>query len=220
MLEKFGYEHNFTIYTQTAGLESIKPLQGEPVILSYALPDYDLHYDFLPTDFTQVNTDINRKMIKLAMQLLQTGKNDKVLDLFCGLGNFTLPLASHAKEVVGVEADKDLIDRAKQNALSNNLTNTRYYQADLYQSIEQTWINETFDKILLDPPRSGAYEIVQDIDRFKANRIVYVSCYPGTLARDLDVLVNKKGFTLESVGVMDMFPHTGHVESIALLTRQ
>lgn len=220
LLVKFGLEHNFIIYTQSGGPESIKRLNGEPVILSYALPDFDLHYDFLPTDFTQVNTDINRKMIKLAMQLLQTNKNDKVLDLFCGLGNFTLPLASLVKEVVGVEADRDLIERAKQNALSNQLTNTRYYQADLYQSIEQAWIDETFDKILLDPPRSGAFEIVQDIDRFKTDRIVYVSCYPGTLARDLDVFVNNKGFTLESVGVMDMFPHTGHVESIALLTRQ
>ena len=220
LLVKFGLEHDFIIYTQSGGPDSINPLNGEPVILSYALPDFDLHYDFLPTDFTQVNTDINRKMIKLAMQLLQTNKNDKVLDLFCGLGNFTLPLASLVKEVVGVEADSDLIERAKQNALTNNLSNTRYYQADLYQSIEQAWIDETFDKILLDPPRSGAFEIVQDIDRFQADRIVYVSCYPGTLARDLDILVNNKGFTLESVGVMDMFPHTGHVESIALLSRQ
>jgi len=216
----FGQQHGVIIYTQSGGPETVAPLNGEAVILNYALPDYDINNHFLPTDFTQVNTDINRKMIRLALQLLQTGEDDKVLDLFCGLGNFTLPIARTVREVVGVEGDTDLVERAKQNAEANGIQNTRYYVANLFESIEnQPWHKEKFDRMLLDPPRSGAYEIVQQIEHFNADRIVYVSCYPGTLARDLDVLVNEKGYTLEAAGVMDMFPHTGHVESIALLTK-
>ncbi|NNJ90624.1 MAG: 23S rRNA (uracil(1939)-C(5))-methyltransferase RlmD, partial [Gammaproteobacteria bacterium] len=216
----FGKQHDVIIYTQSGGPETVAPLAGEAVTLSYALPDYDISNRFLPTDFTQVNTDINRKMIRLALKLLQTQQEDKVLDLFCGLGNFTLPIARTVREVVGVEGDTDLVERAKENAEANGVQNTRYYVANLFESIEnQPWHNEKFDRILLDPPRSGAYEIVQQIEHFNADRIVYVSCYPGTLARDLDVLVNQKGYKLEAAGVMDMFPHTGHVESIALLTR-
>ena len=220
LLRNFAQDHDVVVYTQSGGPDTVAPLQGDPVTLSYALPDFGLHYEFQPTDFTQVNTDINRKMINLALELLQVEKQDKVLDLFCGLGNFTLPIASRAAEVVGVEGDQDLVDRAKQNALLNNLENTRYYLANLYDSIDtHAWNDETFDKILLDPPRSGAVEIARIIEKFNANRIVYVSCYPGTLARDLDIMVNEKGFSLDAVGVMDMFPHTGHVESIALLSK-
>jgi len=219
-LLNFGRQHDVIIYTQSGGPETVAPLNGEEVILSYALPDHDVINRFLPTDFTQVNTDINRKMIHLALELMQIHEDDRVLDLFCGLGNFTLPMARTAHEVVGVEGDKDLVERAKQNAELNAIHNTRYYVANLFEAIEnQAWHSEKFDRILLDPPRSGAYEIVQQIEHFNADRIVYVSCYPGTLARDLDVLVNQKAYKLEAVGVMDMFPHTGHVESIALLTK-
>jgi len=137
------------------------------------------------------------------------------------LGNFTLPLARKCREVIGVEGDSQLVDRAKQNALRNGITNTRYYLANLYEAIDhEAWNRETFDRILLDPPRSGAFEIVKIIEKFAARQIVYVSCYPGTLARDLDILVNEKGYKLEKAGVMDMFPHTGHVESIALLSKR
>ena len=220
LLLNFGRQHDVIIYTQAGGPDTVAPLSGEAVTLSYLIPDFDLQYNFLPTDFTQVNTDINRKMINLALELLDVEKHDKVLDLFCGLGNFTLPIASRTAEVVGVEGDQDLVDRARQNALSNGLENTRYYLANLYEAVEhQAWHGETYDKILLDPPRSGALEVVQVMDKFNASRIVYVSCYPGTLARDLDVLVNTKGYSLDAVGVMDMFPHTGHVESIALLSK-
>jgi len=219
-LLSFGKEHEVIIYTQSGGPATIKPLMGEPVVLSYELPEYSVNNQFLPTDFTQVNTDINKKMISLAMKLLDVQSTDKVLDLFCGLGNFTLPIATKAAEVIGVEGDQDLVSRAKENALSNNINNTRYFLTDLYESVDQQiWNGETFDKVLLDPPRSGAFEIVKMIDKFNASRIVYVSCYPATLARDLDVLVNEKGYKLESAGVMDMFPHTSHVESIALLTK-
>ena len=174
----------------------------------------------LPNDITQFNTDINRKMVNRAMELLELKPDDRVLDLFCGLGNFTLPIARKVKAVVGVEGDANLVKRAAENAEKNAIANTRYFMANLFEGLEgQSWLNEQFDKILLDPPRSGAIEIVEQIDKFNAKRIVYVSCYPGTLARDLDVLVNSKGYKLEAAGVMDMFPHTGHVESIALLTR-
>ncbi len=220
ILMDFANTHKVTFYLQPGGPDTVEPL-NQAVQLNYALPAYDLNYDFLPTDFTQVNTDINRKMVSLALQLLQPQAGDKILDLFCGLGNFTLPLARQCKEVVGVEGDPALVDRAKQNALRNGIHNTRYYLANLYESIDhEAWNGETFERILLDPPRSGAYEIVQMIEKFQAEKIVYVSCYPGTLARDLDVLVNQKGYLLEAVGVMDMFPHTGHVESIAVLRKK
>ncbi len=218
-LKDFAQAHQVIIYLQRGGPDTVIPLT-EAAQLNYALPDFPVDFNFLPTDFTQVNTDINRKMVRLALDLLDPQTQDKVLDLFCGLGNFTLPLATLCKEVVGVEGDKELVDRAKQNALRNGIENTRYYLANLYEAIDhEAWNGETFDRILLDPPRSGAFEIVKIIEKFKASQIVYVSCYPGTLARDLDVLVNEKGYKLVSAGVMDMFPHTGHVESIALLTK-
>lgn len=216
----FGQQHDVSIYTQSGGPDTVQPLNGVAVDLHYALSDYDVINHFLPTDFTQVNTDINHKMIHLALRLLDLQAEDKVLDLFCGLGNFTLPIARSAAEVVGVEGDAALVERARQNALANGIHNSRYFVANLFEPIDQqTWAQQKFSRILLDPPRSGAYEVVQVIERFEADTIVYVSCYPGTLARDLDVLVNQKGYRLQAAGVMDMFPHTGHVESIALLTR-
>ncbi|MGD2118853.1 MAG: 23S rRNA (uracil(1939)-C(5))-methyltransferase RlmD [Chromatiales bacterium] len=219
-LLQFGEEHQLHIYVQSGGPETVTPLNGTQAELSYALPEYDIVNHFLPTDFTQVNTDINRKMVSLAMELMQPDANDKVLDLFCGLGNFTLPLAREVAQVNGVEGDTELVNRARQNAQANDIHNTDYFVTNLYEDFDnQPWMQQGYDKILLDPPRSGAFELVNRIDRFKAGRIVYVSCYPGTLARDLDVLVNQKGYRLEAVGVMDMFPHTAHIESIALLTK-
>ena len=219
-LKAFAEEHKLVIYLQTGGPDTVEPLQTQAQ-LNYSLPEFAVDFDFEATDFTQVNTDINRKMVSLALKLLDPQAGDKILDLFCGLGNFTLPLARHCKEVVGVEGDADLVDRARINARRNGIDNTRYYLANLYETIDhEAWNHETFDRILLDPPRSGAFEIVQMIEKFKAKKIVYVSCYPGTLARDLDVLVNQKGYTLEAAGVMDMFPHTGHVESIAVLSKK
>jgi 23S rRNA (uracil1939-C5)-methyltransferase len=220
LLKQYAAQNHLTFYLQPGGPDSVVPLT-ETVQLNYALPGYSVDFDFRPTDFTQVNTDINRKMVSLALSLLDPKPEDRVLDLFCGLGNFTLPLATCSREVVGVEGDAELIDRARLNARRNGIENTRYFLANLYEPVEQeAWFREKFDCILLDPPRSGAFEMVKLIDRFKARRIVYVSCYPGTLARDLDVLVNEKGYKLEKAGVMDMFPHTGHVESIALLTKK
>jgi 23S rRNA (uracil1939-C5)-methyltransferase len=143
-----------------------------------------------------------------------------VLDLFCGIGNFTLPIARHSQSAIGVEGDAGLVERARANAERNCLANTEFYTADLYGEIEaEPWVNQDFDKVLLDPPRSGALEVLPLLAKMGAKRIVYVSCYPGTLARDAGELVGKYGYRLASAGVMDMFPHTAHVESIALFEK-
>ncbi len=179
----------------------------------------ELTMKFHPLDFTQVNAEINRRMIIKALDWLQLSEQDRVLDLFCGLGNFTLPLAACAGSVVGVEGDDAMVVRGKENAEQNGLTNVEFYGANLQADFTQEpWAERGFDKILIDPPRSGALEVVEYLPRFGASRIVYVSCNPATLARDAGVLV-KHGYRMERAGVMDMFPHTAHVESIALFVR-
>ncbi len=219
-LQAFGPQHAVVIYQQKGGLDSVQPLSGEPVDLFYQLPDFDLTLHFLPNDFTQVNTDINRQMVRQAVEMLQLEPMDRVLDLFCGLGNFTLPLARRAGEVVGVEGDSGLVARARANAERNHLANLRFYTANLYEPLEnEPWLQDRFNKVLLDPPRSGAQEILEHLPRLGAERLVYVSCYPGTLARDAGILVHDLGYRLISAGVMDMFPHTAHVESIALFAK-
>lgn len=219
-LEAFGPRHDVVIYQQEGGLETVQPLSGEPADLFYQLPDFDLTLHFLPNDFTQVNTDINRQMVRRAVEMLELEPADRVLDLFCGLGNFTLPLARRAGEVTGVEGDASLVARARQNAERNHIGNARFYTANLYEPLEnEPWLLDRFNKVLLDPPRSGAQEILEHLPRLGVERIVYVSCYPGTLARDAGILVNDLGYRLISAGVMDMFPHTAHVESIALFTK-
>ncbi|WP_260293889.1 23S rRNA (uracil(1939)-C(5))-methyltransferase RlmD [Sedimenticola hydrogenitrophicus] len=213
----FGKEREIDVYTQTGGPDTVEPLSGEPADLQYDLPDYGLHIHFLPNDFTQVNSDLNRLMIEHALELLAVAPEDRVLDLFCGLGNFTLPIARGVAEVVGVEGDAGLVARARDNARRNGIENSRYYTANLYDSLQkEPWLRERFDKVLLDPPRSGAAEVLEHLPRLGVKRMVYVSCYPGTLARDAGELVNRHGYRLVAAGVMDMFPHTAHVESIAL----
>jgi 23S rRNA (uracil1939-C5)-methyltransferase len=219
-LTVFGPQHQVVIYQQDGGLETIRPLAGEPVDLFYQLPDYDLTLHFLPNDFTQVNSDINRQMVRRAVEMLQLEPTDRVLDLFCGLGNFTLPLARRAAEVTGVEGDAGLIARARVNAQCNHIANVRFYTANLYETLDnEPWLLDSFSKVLLDPPRSGAQEVLEHLPKLGVERIVYVSCYPGTLARDAGVLVNELGYRLNAAGVMDMFPHTTHVESLALFTK-
>ncbi|MGD8590553.1 MAG: 23S rRNA (uracil(1939)-C(5))-methyltransferase RlmD [Chromatiales bacterium] len=216
----FGPPHEVVIYVQEAGPESIRPLRGEALDLFYQLPDFDLTLHFLPSDFTQVNSDINRRMVHRAVDLLELEAADRVLDLFCGLGNFTLPLARRAGEVTGVEGDAGLVARARDNAQRNHIANCRFYTANLYAELDnEPWLQDHFNKALLDPPRSGAQEILPLLPRRGVERLVYVSCYPGTLARDAGILVHELGYRLLSAGVMDMFPHTAHVESIALFAR-
>ena len=206
-------------YTQSGGADTVKPL-GEPVELTYSHPEHNIQMKFLPTDFTQVNFELNQAMVSRALTMLELGPEDQVIDLFCGLGNFTLPMARYAKRVVGVEGDKGLIERAKQNAIDNQLENTEFYQADLFKEVEGfSWFRgQTYNKALIDPARSGAIEIVELLPKLGVETLVYVSCNPATLARDSARLI-ELGYSLESAGVMDMFPQTAHVESIALFKR-
>ncbi len=210
------------IYLQPKGPETITrlyPPQNDTTFkpLSYALPEHNVIHEFRPTDFTQVNMEINRDMINLALDLLAPKPEDKVLDLFCGLGNFTLPLARKVAHVTGVEGSSELVVRAKENALRNDIENTDFYATDLFEDFSgMKWAQQQYDCILLDPARSGAKEIAEYLPKFKAHTVLYVSCNPSTLARDTEIMVHNNGYTLVKVGVMDMFPHTAHVESIAL----
>ena len=218
----FGEEHGFAIYLQSGGLETVQPLwPAEGVALSFALPQWNVELAFRPLDFIQVNAKLNQQMIAHALTLLDAQPDERVLDLFCGLGNFTLPLARTVREVVGVEGEAGLVTRAKENAARNGLDNAQFFAADLTQDQRHTpWMKQGFDKLLLDPPRSGAIDVLQQLPLKQFKRIVYVSCHPGSLARDAGYLVNEQGFTLVSAGAMDMFPHTAHVESIAVFEKK
>jgi len=216
---QFGIDHDFIIYLQSGGPDTVIPLDDK-ADLHYALPDFNLELHFLPNDFTQVNSAINRQMLTKAVDMLELTTDDNVLDLFCGIGNFTLPLATKAKKVTGVEGDDGLVKRALANAKLNNLDNVDFHVANLYESLDgMDWAIGQYNKVLIDPPRSGAQEVLPLLKKLGADRLVYVSCYPGTLARDAGILVNELGYKLVSAGVMDMFPHTAHVESIALFER-
>ena len=218
-LSAFAAAHDLAVYLQPGGPDTVGPLD-EPLDLHYTLPQFGLDLAFLPGDFTQVNTDINRQMVGRAVELLAPDRTERVLDLFCGVGNFTLPLATRAGEVVGVEGDGGLVQRARDNAERNGLANVRFHTANLYEPLDaEPWLRESFDKALLDPPRSGALEVLPLLPRLGVRRIVYISCYPGTLARDAGVLVREHGYRLTGAGVMDMFPHTTHVESLAVFER-
>jgi 23S rRNA (uracil1939-C5)-methyltransferase len=216
-LIEFEQKNNFKFYLQPGGYDSVHRLDGDDSSeLFYRLEDHDLNIYFQPIDFTQINVDINQQMINLALELLDVNENDEVLDLFCGVGNFTLPLARKVKSVVGVEGDEGLVQRAKHNADKNNINNVEFYAADLADfDQDYDFMKKSYNKILLDPARTGAKEIIAALNTKNIERIVYVSCNPATLARDAGILVNEKKFKLKKAGVMDMFPHTAHVESIA-----
>ncbi len=221
-LRAFGEIYGFMIFLQPGGLDTVKrlwPEEGEPR-LGYRHPAFDLTLRFAPHDFTQVNSDINRAMVARAVELLQLSGEERVLDLFCGLGNFTLPIARRAARVTGVEGEAGLIERARENARENGIDNAEFHVADLSDPavLEAPWARECYHRLLLDPARAGADLIAGHIGRFQAERIVYVSCNPATLARDAG-LIQAQGYRLESAGVMDMFPHTTHVESIAVFQR-
>lgn len=218
----FGQHSNIEIYLQPGGLDTVDrvwPDKGEQR-LQYRLPEFDLEMRFHPMDFTQVNASINRQAVALAVSLLDPQPGERVLDLFCGLGNFTLPLARSGAQVVGVEGNVEMVNRGQENARLNHLDNVQFYAADLTQEFSRLpWAEGGFDKMLIDPPRSGALEIVRSMAGFSPRRIVYVSCNPATLARDAGELA-QSGYRLSEAGVMDMFPHTTHVESIAVFDRE
>ena len=232
-LQAFFAERNWQLFLQPKGSDTvhrIDPLyentaHARPSSLTvpptgglfYRLPEFDVTFEFSPLDFTQVNLSVNRKMTKLAIDLLDLQPGERVLDLFCGLGNFSLPLARQVGEtgfVIGVEGSSEMTQRAKMNATANGLHHTDFFAQDLTKDFSaEPWVGQV-DALLIDPPRSGALEVMQYLDKFNAKRIVYVSCNPITLARDTAVLLDK-GYKLTHAGVMDMFCHTGHVESIA-----
>ncbi|MDM5101328.1 23S rRNA (uracil(1939)-C(5))-methyltransferase RlmD [Aeromonas salmonicida] len=215
LLVAFAQAQGIDLYLQAAD-ERIEPLH-QAFQPSYSLDGLSLA--FAPGDFIQVNGPINQSMVAQALAWLGASKDDKVLDLFCGIGNFTLPLARQAREVVGVEGDLAMVARAEENARRNGIDNARFYKADLSGDIVgMSWAREGFDLVLLDPARPGALEVMGHVVKLSPKRVVYVSCNPVTLARDSQVLV-KGGYRLVRLGMLDMFPHTGHLESMALFER-
>ena len=222
LLKAFAERHSVQIWTQTKGPDTIKPfypLHGSP--LQYGLPEFGLTYPFKPNEFTQVNPQINQVMVRRALQLLAPQAGENIADFFCGIGNFTLPIARSGAQVLGLEGLANLVDRANESAQLNKVCNAKFGVADLFKMTPERLAElGKFDKWLVDPPRDGAFELVKAVTPDTApSCIVYVSCNPATLARDAGVLVNEKGYTLSAAGVINMFPHTAHVESIALFQK-
>jgi 23S rRNA (uracil1939-C5)-methyltransferase len=222
ILTGFAIEHGVRVLLQTGGLDSVTPLHPQPPLdpLSYELSEFDVTINFEASDFVQINSRVNQRMVSEAIRLLQIGADDRVLDLYCGIGNFSLPMARTAQHVLGVEGEMHQVQRATDNARRNGIDNCEFRCADL-GSVEgsESWLNAGWDRVLLDPARSGAAELVGQMGKIAAARIVYVSCHPGTLARDAATLVQSAGYRLEAAGIIDMFPHTGHVESLAVFQK-
>jgi len=219
-LGEFARATGLGIYLQPAGPDSVSLLEPADFQLEYALQPLDLHFRFGPLDFVQVNGALNQQMVMRALELLETRAEDHILDLFCGMGNFTLPLAREAGRVTGLEGSAGMVDCARDNAQRNGLANVEFHIADLYAPrAEPPWPAAGYNKLLLDPPRSGALELLPWIAASGVTRVLYISCNPETLARDAGVLVNQHAFRLLGAGVMNMFPHTRHSETIALFER-
>jgi 23S rRNA (uracil1939-C5)-methyltransferase len=218
-LGAFGTEHDLQIGIQPGGPDTVIPVRGNDTLL-YELPDFNVDIAFGATDFVQVNGNVNRRMVATAVDLLEVEAHHKVLDLYCGIGNFSLPLATTARQVLAVEGEAKQVERGRENAARNGIDNCEFRQADL-SGIDGTeaWLKQSWDRVLLDPARSGAQELVAVAPKIGAPRIVYVSCHPGTLARDAGTLVHEHGYRLEAAGIIDMFPHTGHVESLAVFQK-
>ena len=227
-LRLFADQHQVWIWLQPKGIETVAPFYPETGKLCYRLPEFEIEMPFKPSDFTQVNHMMNRALVSRAIRLLEVKETDRVLDLFCGLGNFTLPLARKAKQVLGIEGLDTLTTRAKENALHNGLeAKASFIKSDLFEVIPETIASwGRAERWLMDPPREGAMEIckalaglhIQKSD-LMPQRIVYVSCNPKTLARDAEILCHHAGYMLSSAGIVNMFPHTSHVESMAVFDR-
>jgi len=219
LLLEFERAHAVRICLQPGGLASVKPLREPAPSLEYTLPEHGVRLRFEPSDFIQVNAGLNRLLVSRVIALLELDANSQVLDLYCGLGNFTLPMARRAAHVVGVEGEASLVARARGNAALNAIGNAEFFSADLAGAAAAAapWAQRRYSHVLLDPPRVGARELLPQLARLGAQRLLYVSCHPGSLARDLEILVHELGFELLAAGVADMFPQTAHVESLALL---
>jgi 23S rRNA (uracil1939-C5)-methyltransferase len=228
MLQAFGAQHQIRWFLQSGGPATVVPLlEEDSPLLAYRIPNYGLTLKFAPTEFTQVNPAINHALVTKAMRLLDAQPGERIADMFCGLGNFTLPIAYSGATVVGVEGSEALVQRAAENAAFNGLSDkTSFFAANLFLDCQPIWERlGKLDRMLIDPPRDGAQALVQalpDADAPRGNAphtIVYVSCNPATLARDADILVNTKGYEMLGAGIANMFPHTAHVESIAMFRR-
>ena len=221
-LRTYADRHQVTFYLQPGGPDTVALFHSiDAPPLEYRLPDFDVALRFRPTDFTQVNHGINRMLVRRAMGLLQPSAGERIGDLFCGLGNFTLPIARLGAQVLGVEGSRALVERARSNAELNGLAPRCEFQvANLFEApAESLAALGRLDKLLIDPPREGATAVVKALGADGPRRIVYVSCNPATLARDAAVLVHEQGYVLRGAGIASMFPHTSHVESIALFER-
>jgi 23S rRNA (uracil1939-C5)-methyltransferase len=223
LLEEFAAAQGVRLYLQPAGLDSVRPLAGDdfPEPLRYRLADFGIELEFGPTDFVQVNGPVNEALVTHAVELLELTPAARVLDLYSGLGNFTLALGRRSGHAVGVEGEAALVERGRSNAARNWLANVEFHRADLAAAPapDAAWLRGHYSHVLLDPPRTGARAVLDTVARIAPARLLYISCHPGSLARDLMALVHEHGFTLEAAGVVDMFPHTAHVESLALLVR-
>lgn len=227
---EFGQQHQLQIWLQPKGPDSVHRLwpeqeqeleQEQVPSLCYQLPEHDITINFGPADFTQVNIEVNRQMVSQALKFLDPQSDDAIVDLFCGLGNFTLPIARRAGRVLGLEGDENLIAAARYNAKCNAIDNTDFQVADLYdETASVPWEGFRFNKLMLDPPRSGAMPILKRLPRPLPERIVYVSCNSQTLAQDSEYLVRTLGYGLTHAGIVDMFPHTNHVEAMAVFDYQ
>lgn len=220
LLIEFAQRESIAIFLQPGNNDSVHALWPAEIPLSFRIPAADVELSFKPLDFIQVNAGMNQRMIEHALNLLDLQPDDDVLDLFCGLGNFTLPIARRVRSVVGIEGEHGLVERARANARSNQIDNAEFFVADLAtDQSEAEWAQRSFSKLLIDPARAGADQVIAWLGKRGIKRIVYVSCHPGSLARDAGLLVHEHGYKLAAAGVMDMFPHTAHVESIALFER-
>jgi len=213
----FGAEHGVQIFLQTGGLDTVRALHPHYPPLTYAVDEGRTVIEFGPVDFIQINREINASMVTTALELLLPTAGDTALDLFCGLGNFTLPLARRVRRVLGVEGDASLVAKAEGNAARNGVGNAAFVKENLFEPAQfGPWAHERYDVVLLDPPRAGAAALLTRMAHWRPHRVVYISCHPGSLARDAETLVHAQGFRLTCAGVMDMFPQTTHVESIAV----
>ncbi len=221
-LKQFAVRHQVQLFLQPKGPDSIYPFFPlDAPLLQYRIPDFNLTFPFNPTDFTQVNHEINRALVRRVITLLDPQADDRIGDFFCGLGNFSLAIARSGAQVTGIEGNPELLRRARGNAVRNGLeAGCRFVERDLFTISGEDWRGlAPFDRLLIDPPRDGAVELAKAIGEAPPARIVYVSCNPATLARDAAVLVHSHGYRLSSAGVVNMFPHTSHVESVAVFDR-
>jgi 23S rRNA (uracil1939-C5)-methyltransferase len=222
LLREFATRHDVRLYLQPGGPETASPLSAaDATDLHYLLPEFDLRIGFSPTEFTQVNPLVNGVLVRRALALLEPRPGERVADLFCGVGNFALAIARSGATVVGVEGSRALVQRAAQNAEANGLSAmATFVERDLYRAAGSLLDGlGRFDRMLLDPPRDGAAEVVRALTDDGPRRLVYVSCNPGTLARDAGTLTQSHGYRLAAAGVVNMFPHTAHVESLAVFDR-